>query len=83
MGRSLEDFHHPPNVLCAVLGCLPRTPRREFHYAMGGETYLKSEDWNGIENWWYRQTDYTAIQIEVMHSTAWHKCIFILYAMPG
>ena len=23
----------------------------------GAETYLKSEDWNGIENWRYRQTD--------------------------
>ena len=30
----------------------------------GGETYLESEDWNGIKNWWYRQTDSTAIQIE-------------------
>ena len=49
----------------------------------GGETYLKSEDWGEIENWRYSQTDRTAIQIEVMHSTAWHKCIFILYAMPG
>ena len=27
-----------------------------------------------------RQTDSTAIQIEVMHSTAWHNCIFI--SMP-
>ena len=30
-----------------------------------------------------KQTDSTAIQIEVMHSTAWHKCIFILYATPS
>ena len=36
----------------------------------GGETYLKSEDWDGIENWRYRQTDTTAIQIEAnaLHS---------------
>ena len=53
------------------------------HAAEGGETYLKSEDWNVIENWRYGQTDSAAIQMEVMHSTAWHKCIFILYAMPG
>ena len=24
-----------------------------------------------------------AKQTEVMHSSAWHKCIFILYAIPG
>ena len=36
----------------------------------GGETYLKSEDWDGNENWRNRQTDSTAIQIEVMHSSA-------------
>ena len=61
----------------------PWPPTQYLSKSRGGETYLKSEDWNGIENWWYKQTDSTTIQIEVMHSTAWHKCIFILYAMPG
>ena len=75
---QLALMQHPPSYLSKLGGQ---------GSLGGGETYLESEDWDGNENWRYRQTDRqtdnTAIQIEVMHSSAWHKCIFILYATPG
>ena len=49
----------------------------------GGETYLKSEDWDGNENWRYRQTDSTAIQIEVLrYCTPQHGMSASLFSMP-